>query len=164
MKKRVRLGSTNGSSLNKELFADWLDLLRGDDELSRIAVIVPTDDSDEEKAEKIRKQLIALLLRHIHTAQLYHNRKSSDASARKIIDNILATAGRMIVADLALLKSHGLTYAMLISILNADSNKISEIKLNGDENLSFDELIIKYDLANGRYKAVEMALKKGRAE
>ena len=150
--------------MDKGFFTDWLDLIKSNDELSAIAAILPADIPEAEKTQEIQKQLLALFLRHAHTARLYHARQASDEREQEALDGIMSSVGKVLIADFALLKSHGFDYAMLISILNADSNKISEIKSNGDENLSFDELIIKYDLANGRYKAVEMALKKGRAE
>lgn len=114
-------------------------------------VINNKDISLKDKDEYIQTSFLAIILEHTNTAKAY-------CAAKKHINTLLAVFGNLLRAQLGIYKTHGATYKALVSVLNAGAEKITEIEAGGDEELPFDELIIKYGLADKHYPELAEAL------
>ena len=142
----------------EEYAFDWLNLLAGIDELAVVIEVMREKIPPEEKTARIREKMLALFLRHTRLAQKYYEHNPVDDAELHVRDSVLRAAGKTLSADLDMLKHYGLNYAMLVYLFDADENKIALIEEQGDTELPLDELIIKYGLAEGAYKAVTIAL------
>ena len=117
--------------------------------------------SQNEKDAYIQTSFLAMILEDSDRAKTYCKLRKSAPSeaARKHIDALLGILGNLLSAQLGIYKSHGANYRALVSVLNAGADKITEIEKNGDQELVFDELILKYGLADKHYPALSEALK-----
>ena len=117
--------------------------------------------SQNEKDAYIQTSFLAMILEDSDRAKTYCKLRKSAPSeaARKHIDALLGILGNLLRAQLGIYKSHGANYRALVSVLNAEKDKITEIEKNGDQELVFDELILKYGLADKHYPALAEALK-----
>lgn len=116
--------------------------------------------SDDERFEIIRTCFLASFLQDADRAKEYValRNNADNAKMEEITNGILEALGQMINANLKMYKEYGATYKMLVSVINADYEKATEIETNGDTELSFDELILKYELADKAYPEVKEAL------
>lgn len=125
-------------------------------------IIKTIENGDESSAEKLAKTTaIQFLFSNADEAKCLLDRKKS-ASTDKALDYInseLLTYGEVIRKILSIYKASGATVTELVSILNADWGLIAQIEANGDKELPFDELIIKYKLAENTYPALAEAIK-----
>ncbi len=116
--------------------------------------------SDDERFEIIRTCFLASFLQDADRAKKYValRNNADNSKTEEVTNGILEALGQMINANLKMYKKYGATYKMLVSVINADYEKAAEIETNGDTELSFDELILKYELADKAYPEVKEAL------
>lgn len=117
--------------------------------------------SQNEKDTYIQTSFLAMILEDSDRAKTYCKLRkfAPSEAARKHIDAILDILGNLLKVQLGIYKSRGANYRALVSVLNADADKIVEIEENGDQELPFDKLILKYGLADKHYPALSEALK-----
>lgn len=117
--------------------------------------------SRKEKEVYIRTSFLAIILESTDRAKNYCVVRESAPSeaARKHINALLGVVGNLLRAQLGIYQAYGATYKSLVSVLNAGAEKITEIEAGGDTKLPFDELILKYGLADKHYPALAEALK-----
>lgn len=135
-------------------------LLFSYDEINSIEKIMKCNAEDQTKAEFIKTQFLSLFLRHSDIAKTIVQEFRNNKTVNPILSEMEQEIGKLIKSDLEMYKMYGATYKELVSVLNAPQDIISEIEGNQDTSLAFDELILKYDLADSCYPHIKLVLNK----
>lgn len=120
-----------------------------------------SDTNSSASLEESKSVAMQLLFQTADAAKKFYNyrRDVRTKEALNQIDEVLALQGRLLCQNLKIYKMSGATVKELVSILNADWGMIHQIKNNGDQDRPFDELVIKYKLADDTYPALAEAIK-----
>ena len=116
--------------------------------------------TEKQKQVMIRTQWLAMLLKDSDSAKGYMKLRDSAANdkIREVAEGLLKAVGMVVKANMKMYQTYGADYKALVSVLNADYKQIEEIEKNGDQELPFDELILKYGLADKHYPEIREAL------